>query len=135
MKKAKEMITSLSIYDHGTYLKMKNNWSTPHFCGGLATILVFVMLLAVMTIKLIEIFDYQTMSVTMENTVSSSFIKTSIVTTQTNSSFFPFMIGIHQEGIFQITASTDNGEDETEIVLDNCSMEHFKGFPDLETVF
>lgn len=135
MKKADSLLSSISIYDHGTYLKIRNNWTTTNSCGGIATLLVILMLLGIMVMKFVEIFEQKNMTVSMQTTVSSYYVKTSVVTTQQNSSYYPFMIGVHQEGIFDISASHELGGDETPIALQNCTYDHFIGMPDLYQVF
>jgi hypothetical protein len=72
---------------------MNNTWETSHACGGLATIIVLAIILALAAVKFAELFRRETILLTSVSEISSFYNKVAMSTSY-DSSNYPVMIGV-----------------------------------------
>lgn len=136
LRRLERGLSSISLYTHGTYWKMSNNWETSHSCGGVATILVLVIILALAVTKFIELFNRSTMTLSSLSEINSFFTNTTMATSSFDSSTYPLMVGVRPTK-FQLSAEYVNSKDDVtdEIGLEQCLVTHFQLMPNIESIY
>ena len=103
------LIESISLFPETRIWKIKKQPEVRHIFGGIVSILLFIAVGVIFTVKLIEVFDRKTLTVREDRRIGTEELRTTINTYQKESESKPVMMAVNNmSGAYEITAAYVN---------------------------
>ena len=125
----------INLFPESRYLRCRSRPDFDHKCGGLVSLLIMAILLALLVVKLIECFSYSTVFFKDTTVVNPVPRNSTLTTSYDNPSIAPYMISLKPMNTCPdkttITASlatklgTSSSYTYTAIPLETCTKAHF----------
>lgn len=154
--KMSNFVKSANLFPYMDLWRIGGDPDINHFCGGLTSIVVFLLIMIIVIVKMVEVFQMITVFAT-ETVINDLIPSTMIITTsQNNPDLNPFMFAFSLQNSYSITATPfnisdieasvnhykqqNNGDSNLSItvspvILEPCTIQHFSIVPNVETKF
>lgn len=110
-------VKSANLFPYMDLWRIGGDPDINHFCGGITSIVVFIVIMIIVVVKMVEVFMMK--SVFASSTVTNSLIPPimNITTVQNNPNLNPFMFAFSLQTGYNITPSSFNPSDIEATVL------------------
>jgi hypothetical protein len=144
------MLSAIDLFPSTRFLRMRGGPELKSRCGGIASIIAILILMAILILKLKEVFSYTTIFYTTHEGVNWDPPLTTVTTWQNDTENSPYMIAVASRILEcssfsqQIIArychgyqlrTANQSYNCTDIILEPCTPEHFSIVPDIQNIF
>lgn len=99
-----------------------------HVFGGIASALLLIIIVSILILKLVDVFNRQTMTVTSEAIYSANMM-TTFSTDMNNKAVKPVMVMVSMSSEFLKVVAYHSSAPNSFIPLEKCNKTHFAAFP------